>query len=122
MLELRTRLHRLFRQPGYAAAVVLSLGLGVAVSVAALSFTNALVFRPLPGIRDRPGLIRVDWADRNVLLTTTEFDAIELQGIPSFTTVAAQGNSSLPVMLPAGPETVSVAFVSARFFETLGTQ
>ena len=122
MLELRTRVRRLLRHPGYVAAVILSLGLGVAVSLAALSFVNALVFTARPGIRDRPNLVRVNWADSSTLLTTSEFGTMELQPTPSFTTVAAQGNAPLPVQLPAGPETLSVAFVSAQFFETLGTQ
>ena len=42
MLELRTRLRRLLRSPTYVVAVVLSLGLGTSVTLAALSVANAL--------------------------------------------------------------------------------
>jgi hypothetical protein len=72
--------------------------------------------------RERRGLVRIDWAARDVLLTSSEFDELESPRIQSFTTLAAQGNSFLPIMLPAGPETLTVAFVSPRFFETLGTK
>ena len=121
MLELRTRLRRLLHRPAYIFSVVLSLGLGTAVSVAAFSFTNALVFRSLPGITDRKDLIRIDWASASTALTTSEFRAIESQQIRSFSTIAAQGVTPLPIVLPSGAETLSVAFVSRRLFETLGT-
>jgi predicted permease len=122
MLELRTRLRRLLHSPTYVVAVVLSLGLGTAVTLAALSIVNALIFRPLPGISDRRDLVRVVWTPGATLLTTTEFEAIEPQRIQSFRALAAQGMSPLPVRLPAGPEALPVAFVSAQFFAALGTQ
>src|SRR5262245_28908861 len=121
MLELRTRLRRLLRQPAYLLPVLVSLGLGLAVSVAAFSAVNALIFRPLPGIADRDELIRIDWAAAATLVTSEEFRAIESQRPRSLTLLAAQGTTPLPVALPSGPETVSVAFVSSSLFETLGT-
>ena len=122
MLELRTRLRRLLQSPAYLLAVVLSLGVGTSVTLAALSIANALVFRPLPGVTERRTLVRVQWTPSTTLLTTAEFEAIESQGIQSFTAIAAQGMSSLPVMLPAGPEALQVAFVSPHLFAALGTR
>ena len=121
MLELRTRLRRLLQSPTYVVAVVLSLGLGTSVTLAALSIANALVFRSLPGITDRRDLIRVERAT-GAPLASAEFQAIATERLQSFTTLAAQGHSPLPVMLPAGPESLPVAFVSADFFATLGTR
>jgi putative ABC transport system permease protein len=122
MLELRTRLRRLLRRPGYVVAVVLSLGLGMSVTLAAWSFANALVFRALPGISDRRGLVRVERDHNGLPFTSTDFETIEAQRSHTFTTLAAQGDSALPVMLPAGPESLPVAFASTHFFETLGTR
>ncbi|HVD92149.1 MAG TPA: FtsX-like permease family protein [Vicinamibacterales bacterium] len=122
MLELRTRLRRLLRRPGYVVAVVLSLGLGMSVTLAAWSFANALVFRALPGISERRGLVRMARDHTGLPFTSTDFETIEAQRIHTFTTLAAQGDSALPVMLPAGPESLPVAFVSAHFFDTLGTR
>jgi putative ABC transport system permease protein len=121
MLELHIRLRRLLQSPTYVVAVVLSLGLGTSVTLAALSIANALVFRPLPGITERRDLIRVQRAT-GAPLASAEFEAIATGHIQSFTALAAQGHSPLPVMLPAGPESLPVAFVSADFFVTLGTR
>src|SRR5580765_7073438 len=122
MLELRTRLRRLLQSPGYLVAVVLSLGVGTSVTLASLSIANVLVFRPLPGVSERRTLVRVEWTPGIRLLTTAEFEAVEPQRIQSFTAVAAQGMSSLPVMLPSGPEALQVAFVSPHLFAALGTR
>lgn len=121
MLDVRTRLRRICRSPAYLIAVVLSLGLGISVTLAALSIANALVFRPLPGVSVRRNLVRVEWTAAARRLTTAEFEAVVLQHVASLTDVAAQGDSRLPVLLPAGPEAVRVAFVSERFFAALGT-
>src|SRR5688500_5683477 len=122
MLELRTRLRRLLHSPTYILAVVLSLALGTSVTLAALSVTNALVFKPLPGVADRRNLVRVEWAAGAPRFTSAEVEAIETRQFPSFSAVAIQGESTVPVMLPAGPEAVSVAFVSPQVFTALGTR
>ena len=70
MLEFRARLRRLLRRPAYVVSVLLSLGLGIAVAVAAFSAVHALVFRALPGVTDRQSLIRIEWASGVPLLTT----------------------------------------------------
>jgi hypothetical protein len=101
---------------------VLSLGLGTAVTLAALSFANALMFKPLPGVGDRRNLIRVRWTPGEVRLTNAEFQMIGAAGLQSVSAIAAQGESPLPVILPAGPELLSVSFVSPQLFAALRTQ
>jgi putative ABC transport system permease protein len=122
MLELRTRLRRLLRSPTYVVAVVLSLGLGTAVTLVAFSEANALVFKPLPGVTDRRNLIRVRWTSGATRLTNAEFQAMEPGELQSLSAIAAQGESPVPVVLPAGPELLSVSFVSPQLFAALGTQ
>src|SRR5262249_44002221 len=48
-------------------------------------------------------------------------ELIERQPTTAFTSLAAQGDHPLPVVLPSGPAPIPVAFVSGQFFETLGT-
>jgi putative ABC transport system permease protein len=122
MSELRVSVRRLLHSPGYIFVVVLSLGVGIAASVAAFSLTNTLIFRDVPGTRDRRNLIRVKWSNQEGTFTASEFAAFESRQPLAFTTVAAQGDRSMPVLLPPGPATLTTAFVSARFFETLGTR
>ena len=121
MLELRTRLRRLLRSPIYVLAVVLSLGLGTSITLAALSVANALVFEPLPGVADRRNLIRVRWSTGASRLTSAEFEVMGTRALHSFSAVAAQAESPVPVPLPALPESLSVAFVSPSS-SALGTQ
>ena len=117
---LRSQWRHLRRSPSHSAGVILSLGVGMAVAVAAFSLTTTLVFRKVPGISERRTLIRIDWTDRNNRLTIAEFDALEADSPDAFSSLAGQGEHSMPVMLPSGPASLSVSFVSARFFETLG--
>jgi predicted permease len=48
-------------------------------------------------------------------------EAIEAGTGAAFSGVAAEGNQILPLALPSGPVSRPVAFISARYFETLGT-
>jgi putative ABC transport system permease protein len=121
MSEIRVSLRRLLRSPGYAVAAVVSLGAGIAVAVAALSLVNALVFNDVAGLRDRRTLVRLQWTGGNNAFTTPELDALETRTWRAFGPLAAQGDRDLPALLPSGPATLSVALVSSRFFETLGT-
>jgi predicted permease len=50
-------LRMLRKNPGFTSVVVLSLGLGIGVNVAVFSCLSALVFRPLPGIRNPDTLV-----------------------------------------------------------------
>ena len=49
---------RMFRKhPGLLAVVVLSLGLGIGVNTTIFSLINAVVLRPLPGVKDPNTLV-----------------------------------------------------------------
>src|SRR4051812_31209683 len=100
MTELRVSLRRLYRSPWYVAAVVASLGVGIAVCVGVLSLVNRIVFEEVIGIRGRPTLIRVNWTGRGSTFGTPEFDAFEPQRPLAFSGLAAHGDSALPVILP----------------------
>ena len=122
MSELRISLRRLSHSPGYVAAAVVSLAIGIAVCVAVFSLVDVMVFEDVPGLRDRRNLIRINWTGSGGLFTARELDTLEQLRPPALTTLAAQGDRALPVLLPSGATTLSVALVSPRFFETLGTR
>ena len=81
MSELRISLRRLIRSPGYVAAAVLSLAIGIGICVAAFSLVNVMVFEDVPGIRDRRDLIRINWTTEGGLFTTA-FDPLSLVSSP----------------------------------------
>ena len=101
--------------------VTLSLGIGMAVSVAAFSVTSTLVFGELAGIADRSGLIRLRWGTAQEPISEEDFDVIEQARGGAFSVFAADGTRPVPVILPSGAVTLPAAFVSVQYFETLGT-
>src|SRR5262249_30046808 len=103
MSELNVTLRHLRRNPTHAAAVVLSLGIGMAVCVTVFSLVNALIFATIPGINERRSLIRITWSNQRGLATSNELELIERQPTTAFTSLAAQGDHPLPVVLPSGP-------------------
>jgi putative ABC transport system permease protein len=56
--NLRLSFRQILRQPGLAAAVVLTLGLAIGASTAIFSFVNALLLRPFP-FRDPDQLVEI---------------------------------------------------------------
>ena len=83
------------KSPTYVVAVVLSLGLGTSVTLAALSGVNALVFKSLPGITERRDLIRVERAT-GAPLASAEFQAIATERLQSFTIARRAGSFAAP--------------------------
>ena len=56
--NLRAGLRRIRRQPAFAAAVNLTLGLGIAANTAIFSFVDALLIHPFP-FRDPDQLVQI---------------------------------------------------------------
>ncbi len=101
--------------------MILSLAIGMAVCVAVFSVVNVMIFGTVPGISERQTLTHVTWSNHRGLFTPAEFELFEQQSLRSFTTIAAQGDRTVTLLLPSGPLSASAAFVSSEFFETLGT-
>jgi putative ABC transport system permease protein len=114
-------LRQLRRSPAYITAVVLSLAIGMALCGVVFSVLGGLLFAAVPGIANRNTVIHIRWTGGHDLLTQAEFETVERELAPVLGEIAAQGERRLPVVLPSGAATTTVAFVSARLFETLGT-
>src|ERR1041385_9465014 len=57
--NLRLSLRQIHRRPGFAAAILLTLGLAIGANTAIFSFVNALLIRPFP-FRDPDQLIKIE--------------------------------------------------------------
>jgi hypothetical protein len=57
--DLRLALHALRRAPGFAAAVILTLRLGIGANTAMFGVVDRLMFRPYPSLRDPSSVHRI---------------------------------------------------------------
>ena len=125
MTDLRYALRSLFKQPGFAAVVVITLALGIGASTAIFSVVNAVLLRPLPFPNsDR---LQVVWGNYRALniqrlpAKAAEYDDYAKQ-TQVFDAVAAYTNHSFNVLSGGEPERIRGAYVSANLFPMLETQ
>jgi putative ABC transport system permease protein len=122
MNNLRLTLRQLIKNPGFAAVAIITLALGIGANTAIFSVVNAVLLRPLPypqperlvylneviGGTDTSIALPdyVDWRKDSKLfqhLAITRLESRNLGGIAG-----------------REPERVSVAFVTANFFDVIG--
>jgi putative ABC transport system permease protein len=125
LLDLRHALRLHFRAPGFTAAAVLTLALGVGANVAVFTFVDAVLFRPLP-FPEPDRLVMLSEShpetgqDRVGVLPGTFLDWRERS--QSLEAVALIGRASFVVTSREEPVTVAGATVSPGFFEVLGAR
>jgi len=123
--DLRYALRSIFRQPGFAAVVVIMLALGIGASTAIFSVVNAVLLRPLPFPNsDR---LQVVWGNYRALniarlpAKAAEFEDYAKQSLV-FDAVAAYASHSFNLTSGAEPERIRGAYVSANLFPMLEAQ
>ena len=58
--DVRQAVRTLIRMPVLAGVIVISLGVGIGVNTVVFSWIQAMVFRPLPGVRDAADLLLIE--------------------------------------------------------------
>jgi predicted permease len=112
------------RTPGFTAAAVLSLVLGIATSTTVFSLVDAALFRPLP----------FEAADRLMLLNITQqtpaegevrhrwswrrFQLLE-RSLRSFETIASSSNNVVTLTGTDSPQPVQIEIVSPRYMQLM---
>ena len=94
----------------------------MAVAIAAFSMMSALAFDDAPGITNRATLVHIRWGDALTALSTDEMAVVGAALEGSIASLAAESDQVISISLPSGPAAVTAGFVSARFFDTLGTR
>jgi putative ABC transport system permease protein len=112
------------RAPGFAAAAVLTLAVGIGANTSIFSVANALLLRPLP-YRQADRLVLIDARRKDSTnvsqgpLTVPRFEQVE-QGNRSFGAVAAFTPEVFNLTGRGDPEQIPSARVSWKFFDVLG--
>jgi predicted permease len=114
-------MRHLRRSPGFAAAAILTLALGVGANTAMFSMLNALVMRQLP-IADPDGLIGVSSRNSQGQLRLTLISAVtELEKDGPFESLCGfNGGGIFPADVNGTPTQSVIALVTGRCFEVFG--
>jgi putative ABC transport system permease protein len=121
--DVRYALRGLRRSPGFTAAVVLTLGLGIGGNVAMFNVIDQLMFRPFPYLRDPSSVHRVylRMPGRDRLLTRESFPYARYLDLQRWTTSFSQYAAFYPTTVAIGSGDASrehaIAAVSASFFD-----
>jgi putative ABC transport system permease protein len=123
--DLRLALRGLRRRPGFAAAVVATLALGIGGNVALFSVVDGVLLRPLP--YPDPDRLVIVWENDRLRGTDREgasapdyLDLVEQSR--SFETMAARTRQNRTLGTAAEPVHLSSARVSSTYFPLLGVR
>jgi predicted permease len=126
LLELRHALRQLARAPGFAAVVVLILGLGIGANTAIFSVVRAVLLRPLP-FPEPDRLVRLNESfgaggdEAQLALAPLTFKRWR-QYNDAFQDIAAATETSLTLGGQAESQYVAASRVSFNFFSVLGAR
>lgn len=114
LADVRFSARALRRNPGFAAAVVISLALGVGGTTAVFSVVNAVILRPLPyPDADRLFNMRIWWNDFSSTLSPADFETLNERPDRARFGAYFRPDDGFAMDTPAGPELVSGAIVTA---------
>jgi putative ABC transport system permease protein len=123
--DLKYALRTLLRYPGFAAVVVVTLGLGIGINTATFSIVNAALIKPL-GFADPDRLVALQEQIVGFEFPDAPFsppDFLDVQRDQrSFASIAAYLNTSLELSQGGEPVRIDAAKVSATLFPLLGVQ
>jgi predicted permease len=112
------------QSPGFTAVAIVTIATGIGVTATVLTFVNALLIRPAPGVREPATLVSVFTSDYSSgpFGATSYPDYLSLKtSAPAFARLAAYRTGSV-VLLRTGAdvERVRTGEVSGEFFDTVG--
>src|SRR5262249_28388331 len=106
------------KQPGFAAAAILTLALGIGANTAIFSLVNATLLRRLP-IQDRERLVYLFNRDNWFVPSYPGYEFLRNNN-QSFEKLAAWGGITASLNADGETDLVSGVIVTGNFFETLG--
>jgi predicted permease len=118
--DLRYALRTLGRSPGFTAAAVLALALGIGGSTAIFSILDGVVLRPIAAPRpdDLVRLYEVPKNGDHVTFSTGDYLEVAHEA-KSFESVGAIWPARMNITLESGPTRIPSSYVTASFFSTM---
>jgi putative ABC transport system permease protein len=122
LLDLRFGLRILWKNPGFAAIAVLTLGLGIGATTAIFSVVSAVLLKPLT-IKEPSRVVYVQeqWHGIFPDLSVGNFADIRSQD-SSFTKLCGSHDGSFNLATENAPERVQGEYVTADYFDVFGVQ
>jgi putative ABC transport system permease protein len=121
--DLRLTLRTLVRDPGFAAIIVLTLGVGIGINTAVFSLVHSILLAPLPYREaDKLAMVWTDIPGQGVHEAGSAYANIEDWRAQNrvFEDLATYDPTSLTLTGREWPEQISAALVSANLFSVLG--
>ncbi|HEY2461988.1 MAG TPA: ABC transporter permease [Candidatus Acidoferrum sp.] len=127
MQHIRFAVRQLWRNPGFTAAVVITLALSIGANTAIFSLVNALILKSLPYAHaERMGTIyaRVTGANPSDSRSGVDGEKWELlrDNVPALISVVSGGTSGVNLQSGSHAEYVHDGRISAHYFDVLGIQ
>lgn len=117
-------------RPGFAAAAVLTLGLGIGANTAIFTIVNAVFLRPMP-VGDIDRIVSVNTVDsRNNINGTANFLGVSYLNVDDlrdattavFDGIAVQSGAALTLDDESGSQGLAGQMVTANYFDVLGVK
>ena len=122
--DLRFARRLLVKSPLFTAVVVVTLALGIGLNTAVFSAVDALLLRPLPGVRSPEGLVQVyrsyGGSDQFRSTSIPHFNDLRERSGDVFSGVAAWSMQYFNLSASERPRRVLGVVVSANYFSVLG--
>ncbi len=123
--DLRSAFRMIAKNPAFTFIVVTTLALGIGLNTAVFSALDALLLRPLPGVRSADQLVQLyrSWPGMSLGSNSVpHFQDVRDRSKDTFTDVAAWG--FMPMNLSAGGQAQRIMgqVASANFFSLLGVR
>ena len=118
--DIRYAARMLWRSPGFTLTAVVMLAIGIGANIAAFGFLNLIVLRPLP-VRDPDTLLRFERRAPSQYATDLPYAEIAFVRSHATTLSAVIASNSNRLTMKGADKPISVHFVTANFFEELGT-
>ena len=118
--DLRYSAHGILKAPGFSAAIIVSIALGIGANTAIFSLMDAVLFRTLP-IADPASLYYLGHRSATDSSTSSNYPLFDrYKSADVFTGVTAYSGETFTVSTADGKERVNGQFVSGNYHDVLG--